>query len=269
MFIEEDAIQHLIDIGFTKTQAKLYLMLLKLEDADGRTLSEKTSIPRPEVYRAIGELEKKGLVEREISSPYRFKATPLDLGLEILISQRTLQLQEIEKKTKEVFQKLKSETNNKVPKHQHKLIKIEGKQRLMQIIQVQHDGAQRSVDILSTLARWLQILHFCFENYAKALDRGVKYRVVLDALESEVEGHENIQALLKKRNFNLRLSQSPLQTNAAIFDQKEVTVNFFPSESLASSPLIWTNHPSFISMCQDHFETIWKTAKEGKLANIT
>jgi hypothetical protein len=75
------------------------------------------------------------------------------------------------------------------------------------------------------------------------------------------------RALMAKPRFEMRLSRTRLKTNAAIFDQKEATFNFFPSESLLESPVIWTNHPSFISMCQDHFEKIWKTAREYKLEN--
>jgi sugar-specific transcriptional regulator TrmB len=98
MLIEGEEIQLLMDIGFTKTQAKLYLTLLKLEEADGRALSEKANVPRPEVYRTLSELEKKGLVEKEISTPYRFKATPLNFGLQILMSQRAQQFKEVQEK---------------------------------------------------------------------------------------------------------------------------------------------------------------------------
>jgi hypothetical protein len=131
-------------------------------------------------------------------------------------------------------------------------------------MKLQHDNAQRNINVLCTLPRWLQILNFCFEDYEKALSRGVKYRVVIEASDSEIRSQDSIQVLLTKPNFELRLSGSPLRTNASIFDQKEVTINFFPSQSLAESPVIWTNHPSFILMCQDHFIATWKMTKKYK-----
>jgi sugar-specific transcriptional regulator TrmB len=260
VFIEGDQIQLLTDMGFTKTQAKIYLALLKLEEADGRTLSNKTNVARPEVYRTLNELQRKGLVEKEITTPYKFKTAPAELGLQILIDQKIQQCKEIQLNAKNFIQKLKTDDKKQSLKPKHRLIMVEGRQRLMQIIKKQHSSARRNVNILTTLPRWLQILHFCFENYEKGLDRGVRYQVILEAQEDEIASHENVQALLRRQNFELRLAGSPLQTNAAIFDDNEVTVNFFPSQSLAESPLIWTNHPSFISMCQDHFEKIWKTA---------
>jgi len=267
MLILGEQVQLLIDLGFTKNQAKLYLALLKVGETNGRTLSEIADIPRPEVYRILGELEKKGLVEKEITTPYKFKPTPLNVGLQILMNQQIEQIIEIQERTKSFLQDLQNIRKETLQKQEYKLTKIRGRQRLIHLIKLQHDSAQRSVKILSTLQRWLQILYFCFENYKRALARGVKYRAVIEAPESEIVSHEEIKALMNETNFELRLSRGPLRTNAAIFDQNELTINFFPAASLGDSPLIWTNHPSFISMCQDHFEAIWKTARKCKLAN--
>ena len=86
----------------------------------------------------------------------------------------------------------------------------------------------------------------------KAVNREVNYRVVLES-----------------PGFELRLSRGPLATNAAIFDDKEVTINFFQGKPIGESPIIWTNHPSFIQMCKDHFKQIWKSAQEHKLTEET
>jgi sugar-specific transcriptional regulator TrmB len=256
--IDVEEVRFLSEIGFTRNQATVYLALVKLEETDVRRLFEKTDIPRSEIYRILKELQKKGLVAKEITAPYLYTPTPMHLGLQLMINERFQRCMEIQERTKNFLLKHQSKKEETPLKLQYRLTMIEGRQRLMQIIKKQHANVERNVNILTTLPRWLQILHFCFENYEKALDRGVRYQVVLQAHEDEIGSHENVQALLKRQNFELRLTGSPLKTNAAIFDDREVTVNFFPSQSLAESPLIWTNHPSFISMCQDHFEKIWK-----------
>jgi sugar-specific transcriptional regulator TrmB len=265
--LEEESIGFLTQLGFTKTQATLYLALLKLEEADVRTLSKKVYFPRSEVYRTLLELQKKGLVEKEITAPYRFKATPIELGLQVLIDRRVQQCREIQQKTKEFLRKIQSCPIETPQEQEYRFIMVEGKERLLQIMKDEHDSVQQSADILSTLKRWLQILDSCLKDYEKALARKVKYRVVIEKPRGEIDFPENIKALLAEPGFELRLSRAPLKTNAAIFDGKEATFNFFPSKSLAESPIIWTDNPSFISMCQDHFEKIWKTAREYKLEN--
>jgi hypothetical protein len=110
---------------------------------------------------------------------------------------------------------------------------------------------------------------FSLGNYMKAVNRGVNYRVVLESPGFDVAFQEGVQALLARPGFELRLSRGPLATNAAIFDDKEVTINFFQGKPIGESPIIWTNHPSFIQMCKDHFKQIWKSAQEHKLTEET
>ena len=265
MFFEEEEIKLLTQIGFTKTQAKIYLTLLKMDVANGKALSDNSNIPRPVVYRTLDELQKKGLVEKEVSiTPYKFKVTPIDYALEILMLQRFQQYQGLQEKTKEFLLKMQNYHEKIQREREYKVIMIEGKERIMQRIKGQHDNVQRSVDILSTLQRWLQILDFCFKSYKRALERNVKYRVVIEVSGNKIEFNESVKALLAKPNFALKFSSRALKTNAAIFDGKEATFNFIPSKPLSESPIMWTNHPSFISMCQDQFDKIWKSSRNAR-----
>jgi hypothetical protein len=140
---------------------------------------------------------------------------------------------------------------------------IDRKERIIQRMRQQHNNAKVNVDVLSTPQRWLQILHDCMTNYEKNLSRGVKYRVVLDSCDLDLDRQKNIQALLSKPTFNLKLSTNSLSVYAAIFDGKEATFSFYPSKPLTESPVIWTNHPSFLAMFQSYFENIWKSAESA------
>jgi sugar-specific transcriptional regulator TrmB len=262
VFLEKESSGFLTQLGFTITQAKLYLALLKLEEADARTLSKEANVPRPEVYRILNELQEKGLVEKEITTPYRFKAASIECGMQILMNRKVQQCKELQEKMREFLRKNRSWPNETSQKQEYKLVMIEGKERLLQVIKGEHANVQQSVEILSTMNRWLQIIASCFEDYENALARKVKYRVVIEKPKGEIDFPENVKALLAEPSFELRLNRAPLKTNAGIFDQKEATINFFPSKPLAEAPIIWTNHPSFISMCQDHFENIWKVSTE-------
>jgi hypothetical protein len=131
----------------------------------------------------------------------------------------------------------------------------------------EHDNVQRTVDIITTLQRWLQILDFCFQDYLEALDRKVKYRVVIAKSAGKITFPESIQALLEQPGFELRLSEEALKINAAVFDENEATINFFEGKTLMESPIIWTNHPGFIQMCKEHFDRVWNSAQEYKIQN--
>jgi sugar-specific transcriptional regulator TrmB len=260
-FDEEDT-HLLMDIGFTKNQAKLYLTLLKLGRADGTTLSKTAKSPKTVVYRTLNELERMGLVEKEISLPYKFTATPLKEGLQILVNQRLDYYKESRNKTEQFL--LRKHPMEKVDseEQEYRLTTIEGKDRIIQIIRRQHDIACKGIDILSTWKRWLQIINYCFENYKKALARGVKYRIVVRKPERGFVLPGEVKALLSNPNFEMKISKSSLSNNLGICDGREATFNFYPAKSLKESPLIWTNHPSFIIMAQDHFDKVWKSARK-------
>lgn len=259
MFEEEEA-NLLARLGFTQTQAKLYLILLKMKKADGGTLSKHASMPRPVVYRTLYELQKKGLVEKEITRPYTFGATPIQYGLQALIMQRVEEFKKIQEATKTFLRKIQSEEEDTLVDQEYKIIIIDGKERLIQKIREWFDSAQRSIDIISTSQRWLQIFHYCSENYEMAFKKGVKYRVVIEKAVSGRGLPENVLSLITKPNFELRSRTSPIEVNAAIFDGKEVAINYYPFKLLAESPIIWTNHPSFLTMVQKTFESIWESA---------
>ena len=267
VLITDEDTQLLTEIGFTETQAKVYLTLFKIGETDARTLSKKTGIPKPEIYRTVRELQKKSLVEKEIASPSKYIATPVHLGLQILMTKKFQKCYEIQKKMKRFLRNHQSCRLGSLQEPDYKIIMVEGRERIMQMMKLQHHDAQQRVDILSTLQRWLQILDFCLEDYVKALERNVKYRVVLEKPIGKTVFPESVKALQAKPNFELEFSINPLKTNGAIFDEKEVTFNFYPSNPLSESSIIWTNHISFLSMFQDQFDKVWKTAHKYQYKN--
>ena len=264
MLFQNENAQFLVQIGFTEAQAKLYLALLRTGKTDAKTLQKLTKVPRPVVYRTLNELQEKGLVETEIATPHSFKATPIHLAMKIIVKQKMKDYRETENKTKKFLRKFQQPKEETAREGEYRFTVLDGKERIIQKMKQQHDNAHFSIDILSTLPRWLQIIEECTENYKKALNRGVKYRVIAETPDSEVNVSENVQTLLANSNFKLKITPNSGQTNSAIFDRKEATFNYYPSKSLGESPLIWTNHPSFMAMCQDHFETIWKLARKYK-----
>ena len=257
MIIAESDIDFLIQLGLTRTQAKVYLMLLKLEPAKARTIYKNTDVPRPEVYRSLDALQKLGLVEREISTPFMFHAPPLELCIQILMARREQEHREFQDRAKLFLRKMHSTKRPRPQKSEHRLLMIEGIKRIEMLLRSQHQGARKEVQIITTSNRWLRILHFCLVDYIDALERGVNYRVFVEDTQEQIKFNKDISNLKANSNFELKVGRNPLKSNLAVFDQREATINFFPSKSLNESPLIVTNHPSFVQMCQDHFSLIW------------
>jgi len=262
LFFRENGAQLLAQPGLSPTQTRLYQSLLERGNAGGTALglSKSMGLPRSEIYRALSELQLKGLVEKEISYPNRFNAIPIATGFQILLSHKVEQYTKIESEINSFLQKAQSFQEENVDVQKYKITIVEGKHRILNKISQQHKNAQRSVRILTTLPRWLQIIHYCIKDYEAALARGVEYRIIVENTEGKFTLPNEIEFLLKNPNFKLATCAVHLKTNGAIFDDKEVSINFFPSKSLSDSPFILSNHPSLISMLEDQFERNWENS---------
>jgi sugar-specific transcriptional regulator TrmB len=256
-YLKED-LKLLIELGFAKNQAILYLTLLTNGRTDARTLSVLTSLHRTEVYRSLGELEKKGLVDKEVGAPLRFVAVSPSLGLQNALEMKINEVEKTGKKTAE-FIKNFSPKEDSEDSSQYPIKIIDGRKRILQQIKQQHDVAKETIEIISILPRWLQIMEECLDNYVNALKRGVRYRIIVGSWDSKNILPQTINRLLEMPNFKLKTIILPQTINSAIFDSKEVTFNYYPLKSLGHSPLIVTNHPSFIDLSKGYFEAVWSS----------
>ena len=255
--LENEGPQLLCELGFTKTQAKLYLALLKFGKNDAKTLASHSNVPRTEVYRALEELQKKGLVDKQIDLPIRFVAVPPALALLNSIKKKREDIEDISEKTVD-FIKCFGLTQESIDDQQeYNIMVIDGRKRILNKIKEQHDKVQHTVDIITILPRWLQILDECLDDYQKAVERGVEYRLIIGLLKDMSDLPKSVNYLIGKPNFKIKPFASVQQINSAVFDRKEATFNYHPCKNLGASPLIVTNHPSFIELTLGYFESIW------------
>lgn len=159
--------------------------------------------------------------------------------------------------TTEFLRGLPEKKEHPIEAEDYKIVMIDGKERIIQQIKTQISLSQSSIRILTTLQRWQPTVHACFKNYTKALDRGVEIRVLAQKEDSEVSKRVE-QLLSSSSNFNLKLSSEYNCCNFGIFDNQETIINYFPSKIIEESPVIWTNHPSFLAMCRGEFESAWR-----------
>ena len=119
-----------MQLGLTKTQARVYLVLLKLDSSNARTIYKNTDVPRPEVYRSLDELQKLGLVEREVSKPIVFQTPPLELCIQILMDKREREHREFHHRAKEFLRKIQASKKPRRQKNEYTLSIIEGIKRI-------------------------------------------------------------------------------------------------------------------------------------------
>jgi sugar-specific transcriptional regulator TrmB len=253
-----EGLRYLTELGLTRTQANLYLSLMLYGEADARLLASLTSLPRTEVYRSLNELQEKGLVDKILDAPLKFSAVPPSIGLQGVIDAKFNEIVQMQDVLKEFEQEYKSNQERRNEK-EYKIRIIDGRKRIMAKIKEQHDNAKSTIDIVTFLPRFLKIAYDCEENYRKASERGVKYRIIIGLPNENIDLPDDIKKSHLNKNTLIKTVVGPQRINTTIFDREQTSFSFYPDKPIMESPMIVTNHPFIVEFSLNSFEQMWKS----------
>ena len=259
--LQEDCINNLMDLGLTLVQAKIYLSLTKLDNATIKIISKNSNLARQDVYRIIPSLERRGLVEKIIDKPTKYKATPIKIGFSALLQQRIMQDAELKKKTNELLknihdEKIKNESTDEEP---HFII-ISEISLLFKKLMKSTQESKISIDSIGNWASFEGVVLGGFKDFKKAMERGVKIRSITEKPADAKELNRCVKILRKNPLYELRFIPSPAPSTMAIIDKKELNISI-SNNSVCS---LWSNNPAIVGLAINNFEDIWHKAIKDK-----
>jgi len=80
----DSAVANLVQLGLKEYEAKIYVALVGLGEANVRRIHEVSGVPRPRVYDVLNILEKKGFIEIRQGSPLMYSAVRPDIVVSFL-----------------------------------------------------------------------------------------------------------------------------------------------------------------------------------------
>ena len=253
-------VRFLEKIGLTRSQAHLYLTLVKIGSSDALTISQQTKTPRTETYRILNELEEIGLVEKYLQVPFLYEATPIKIGAESLLIRKYEEYQQNSRELKK-FLVSYEKSEKKQDAIQPKIALSKGKHKLLSILKYSMDNVLSTVDFVTPIKRWLYIYENCQDNIKKSLERGVAYRGLLETSDDINHDLNGIQALQPRTRLELRRGRTSSGQNFAVFDKKEAAFNYSPGKPLNEAVTLWTNHPNLVAVFEEHYESLWRNAE--------
>ena len=126
----ENPLEVLTQLNLSKNQAKIYLTLISNSPLNAVEISKAAALPKEVIYRQMPRLLEKGLVEKIVSIPSKFQATPLKNALENLLQQRSRQNSEIKKSVNRIIQKFSTNNKEKTSGQEQKMVLIPKGKRL-------------------------------------------------------------------------------------------------------------------------------------------
>ncbi len=261
--ISEKEKQFFLNMGLTTTETKVYLTLIKIGPSQIGIISKETEIQRPNLYKIIDSLSTKGLIEKEINSPIKYKATPPQEAVDMLIEHKKTRFLELKNtgKTiaKDLEQQSKTHCNKEFPLNENRFIIIPGKTITINRLRMTLDNSEKSLDVVTSKNRF-SLATIAFANwYENALKRGVKIRIVTEDHQLSKEASIIIKKLSENPCFKVRFlpPQTSVDAIVSIFDQKETFTTFSISADQTDPSTLWSNNHSFLLVMQSYFESKW------------
>ena len=266
MLVAEDEVtKALTDLGLTISQARVYFQLSRSGICTAKTISKISRVAREHIYEVMPQLHDLGLVEKIIGVPSKFRALSIQDGLHLLLRRRAIKTHELQGKTKEIVTNWVN-NNLKIVSQESddQFILIPGKKALNLKIKEALFEARESLCCLGSHKKISQALYAYTEELSRAINRGVKVKIVTETGEDKIVMPEKLEKYhsSKEQNLEIRYVLNQLTSHILVVDKKQVLINTSLKSEFAESPALWSNNSSIVSLAQDHFDIIFLTSQK-------
>lgn len=252
----------LVNLGLTVVQAKTYLALARLGEADARSISRVSHVARQDVYRVMPTLEKLGLVEKGLATPTVYKAVPLSEGYYLLLQNETQKLAKLQRKITSLIKSFcENNDNGKIT------LQTEGSQFVItssrkllfkKLFDEAFTKVQRSLDLLLQWKCAKATVFHARSNFQKALKRGVRIRILTEKRNEDESAEKIVQDLKTNPLFEVRFVPK-LDDAITIIDGEEFYLCLVnPSSDIL--PSLWSNNFQLVKITMAYFEDKWSKA---------
>jgi len=257
-------IRKLQKLGLTEIQAKIYLILLSLGKEKASTIAKIANVDRSNVYKAIDKLQKRKIVSKILGPPNLFEAIPLEELLELLVKAKFEQYTKLSREA-ELFKKSYN-YSKKIQTSENdfgmfKIINFSRKAHF-KAISIVCKNAQKNVDLILNKKTFIGGVILFSDSHLRCLQRGVKYRLISEAFDTE-HVQKEMNPFLKNSNFEMKIiNQLPLM-EVCVVDNTGVGLSLVPNKSVGNAPfLITRNNLGFAEIVLNHFDIIWNKAEK-------
>jgi sugar-specific transcriptional regulator TrmB len=254
----EDTVKAFSELGLTELEARILVALQKHNRTTAKDISVTLDVHRQQIYNALTDLQKKGLVTEQLGRPSQFKTAPLNQLFGILLERKSNWLSNMEKKTAEISKTFKESLPEYNVKAEYTFDLITGTERVKSAL---HKWGKPSRTIDTTVKFDPLMLRI-----AEALDtRRIEYRKDLELriVTDNTKYYSTFRQNFPKRE--VRVLKYPVPLELVIYDRKRAHLAVYPNRCVSASSevaVLTSNHPCFVEMLQNCFDILWRASKE-------
>lgn len=271
--MSNDGIDVLYEYGLTPLQAKIFVDLLSFGPSLAKDLSNRLDLNRVDVYRVLGSLKKRGLVEVTLQNPSLFTATHPKVALEILMNEEEERLLQLRRRSREVLAWLATLQTNRSKtiisdESPNPLFKIIYGRALFECWRKMLKAAKSEVlSVWSDYGLKLISDRGFIEPFVDCVERGIGVRMIATIDERNYEAARRFMKIVNLRHSEFVESSF----RYVIVDQSQAVISAISTPAVSSHILsaVWTDSAAFVVGIKNEFEMCWKTSTEAKSRMVT
>ncbi|MCW4018851.1 MAG: hypothetical protein NWF00_09285 [Candidatus Bathyarchaeota archaeon] len=259
MFQDKD-LNLLTRLGFTNSQAKIYLSLIHLGQSTAHDIVKVAQTDRAETYRVISQLEKQGCVQRIIANPSEFKAIPVSELLSVLLLRKKAEVCELEKEAKRL--RKKRIENVRLAQEEYMLLAPKTEMVLDSIKQT--PNPERTINMISTLGGCRKSAIVLRDILLAFIKKGTKVTLIVDKPVEAGLVPKPVKDLESHPNFALMYATRPVMVPVVIMGNTEVWINTSERFNFLEGAHLISNNPRLISLAQGYFNHMLSVSVSAK-----
>jgi sugar-specific transcriptional regulator TrmB len=266
MLIPEETVEILVELGLSHTEAKVYISLLSLKTPTARNIHRTSDVARQDVYQTLADLEEKGLIEKVIAKPAKFRPIPAEEVIAILLQKRNEQNRQLRKKAIQHFRNFEIERTETAPLDKNAQFLLLSKGETNPAGHIDRLGkavgnAKKTVMGVITLPLFMNVKLMDESVWKKAVKRGVKFKFIIAGRANE-KTELNLDPVLENTDyFKIRWTYSRPTAIVLLVDDNEV---FCRVGVKIENPVLWSAAAQFVAMIKDYLKTKWKSLEQPR-----
>jgi sugar-specific transcriptional regulator TrmB len=255
---DERTISRLSMFGLTDYEARIYLTLIVKGSLEASKVSKHADIPRPHTYSVLKSLQMRGLVTVIPEAVNRYRAVPLDEGMDLLMEEKEKSFSALKLTRDELLSEIKPK--EAIPSGNHSsVILYYGRQNVYKLVDEMFSRCDGSCDIMTTGRGIVRFYKYFSDKASEFRSKDIKVRFIAPVTP---EVHDI--ALRMSKLVELRHIEQMPYIRFVLVDAKEVLFAEYAEDDFKDTGRetgIWINQEELARMMKSMFENTWANTK--------
>lgn len=258
-------------LGLTQLDAQVYIFLGKRGLQKAVDIAKFLRVSKQTAYRAIKNLESKGIITATLEHPSRFSAVPFEKVLDLFVKAKTEEVHQIEQDKKGLLSDWQSIALTEPSNQSPKFTIIEGRRFIYPRLKQMVEDTKSQLSIISTVPGLMRadrfgLLDAAFNHASKT---NTKFRFLTELSDENLRAMKMlVEGMPKESGFEGRTPELGLSLISRMLIRDDEEVAFFVSQESdktgrdADDLCLWTNSNAIVNSFRAVFEDLWHNSTD-------